>query len=164
MEPSWTHKPEITLSKPFGAAARAVFALLGYAAVVASLRQAAADGAGLAWVTGFAALCGLGLAYVLLNSFGKEDIWTLKEHELVLERRTPWRLSKVRFRRREIATTTICAKAVMGADGKKRETFALALVSKGGRSHLMPPLPSLTKAQELETELRARLGLPPVSH
>ena len=77
---------------------------------------------------------------------------------------TVGRLSRVRFRKSEITATEICPATEIGADKKSRETFVLALVSKGGRSHLMPPLPSLTKAQELETELRARLGLPPVSH
>jgi hypothetical protein len=159
MEPSWTHQPEITLSEPFGAGERAVFALAGFAVVVLALGQAQ-DALPLPVFATITSLCSMVLTFVLLNAFGQSEVWTLRERELVLARRSPWLLSTTRFRSRDVAATTIITKMEKGADGTRRAVFCLVMVSKAGRSYQLPPLGSQNMAQELETELRARLGLP----
>jgi hypothetical protein len=159
MEPSWTHQSEITLSQPFGPGARIVFALAGFAVVLLALRGFS-DALPVAVNAVFIGLCSFALAYVLLNAFGISDVWTLRERELVLERRTPWLLSTVRFKGQEIAATAIVSKTEKGADGDAAPMFALMVVSTRGRSYQLPPLAGRLKAEALETELRARLGLP----
>ena len=159
MEPSWTHKPEITLSEPFGAGERAVFALAGFALVVLALGQFK-DALPLPVFATATSLCSMALTFVLLNAFGQSQVWTLRERELVLARRSPWLLSTVRFLTRDVAATTIISKMEKAADGERREVFCLVMVSKAGRSYRLPAMESLGKAREFDGELRARLGLP----
>jgi hypothetical protein len=158
MEPSWTHQPQITLSQPFGPGARAVFALAGFAAFVWALRQVSPPLPAMAVSVSFISLS---LTILLLNAFGRSEEWTLSEKELTLARRLPWRLSTVRFKGRDIAATAIAERPERDADGRAVETFSLVILSKRGRSYQLPPLDSWLKAEALEAELRARLGLPP---
>jgi hypothetical protein len=159
MEPSWTHQPEITLSEPFGAGERAVFALAGFVVVVVALGQAQ-DALPLPVFATITSLCSMVLTFVLLNAFGQSEVWTLRERELVLSRRSPWLLNTTRFRARDVAATAIVKKMEKGADGTRREQFRLVMVSKAGRSYPLPAMESPVKAQEFDAELRARLGLP----
>ncbi len=159
MEPSWTHQSEIKLSEPIGAAERAVFALAGFAVIVLALGQFQ-DAMPLPVFATITSLCSMVLTFVLLNAFGQSQVWTLGERELMLARRSPWLLSTVRFRSRDVAATTIVTKAEKDADGMRRDMFCLVMVSKAGRSYRLPPLESLGKAREFDGELRARLGLP----
>lgn len=159
MEPSWTHQPEITLSEPFGAKERAVFALAGFAVVVVALGQLQ-HALPLPVFAAATSLCSMVLTFVLLNAFGRSEVWTLRERELVLARRSPWLLSTVRFRSCDVAATTIISKMEKAAEAERRELFCLVMVSNAGRSYRLPAMKSLGKAREFDIELRARLGLP----
>ena len=165
MEPSWTHQPEIALSQPFGPGARLVIGLAGFAAIVTVLRdlsEALTPLGPLTLFIGFAVVgsCSLGLAFILLSSFGESLSWTLRQRDMVLERKNPWWFRRQVFSGRDIASVSIRAyKWTKAAD-----TFTLVIALKSGRWFETPSLSSLQRAQDLETELRARLGLPPLSH
>jgi hypothetical protein len=165
MEPSWTHQPEICLTQPFGPGARLVMALAGFAVCVTVLRDlsgALVPFSFLSLVFGavLVGLCSVGLAIVLLSSFGESLSVTLRQRDLLVERINPWWVSRRRYGGKDIAAVTI--RTSKWSDGP--DTFTLAVALKSGRSFETPSLTSMLKAQELETELRARLGLPPLSH
>jgi hypothetical protein len=165
MEPSWTHQPEISLTQPFGPGARLVMALAGFAVCVTVLRDlsgALVPFSFLSLVFGavLVGLCSVGLAIVLLSSFGESLSVTLRQRDLLVERINPWWVSRRRHKGADIAAVSI--RASKWSDGP--DTFTLAVALKSGRSFETPSLPTLQKAQELETELRARLGLMPLSH
>lgn len=162
MEPSWTHQPEITLTQPFGPGARIVIALAGFAVIVLVLRDLSAALAPFGpWSLFFGTVvvgsCSLALAFVLLASFGESLAVTLRQRDLMVERINPWWVSKRRYCGKDIASVSI--RTYKWSDGE--DTFSLVIEPRKGRWFETPSLPSMRRAQDLETELRARLGVPP---
>jgi hypothetical protein len=165
MEPSWTHQPEICLTQPFGPGARLVMALAGFAVCVTVLRDLSGALVPFSLLSLFIGIivvgsCSLGLAFILLSSFGESLSVTLGQRDLLVERVNPWWVSRKRYGGKHVAAVTI--RTGKWSDGP--DTFTLVVALKSGGSFETPSLPTLQKARELETELRARLGLPPLSH
>jgi hypothetical protein len=161
MEPSWTHQPEITLTQPFGPGARLVMALAGFAVAVTVLRDLSVALVPFNLLSLFIGLvvvgaCSLGLAFVLLSSFGASLSVTLRQRDLLVERVNPWWVSRRRYGGKHIAAVSI--RTGKWSDGP--DTFTLVIALKSGRAFETPSLETMQKARELETELRARLGLP----
>jgi hypothetical protein len=164
MEPSWTHQPEITLTQPFGPGARLVMALAGFAVCVTVLRDLSGALVPFSFLSlfigiGVVGACSWGLAFILLSSFGESLSVTLRQRDLLVERINPWWVSRRRFSGKDIAAVTIRTSNWSA----RPDTFTLVIALKNGRAFETPTLASIRRAQELETELRARLGLAPLS-
>lgn len=151
---------EFTLVRPMPLALRLMLAAAGLFAIIMPAWEFRQVFLHPTWLSLFFAVITLGAwsvggAFVAAAIFGEDQRWTVRDGEIEIARRAPWRASAAVIRGADVSVMSI--EETSWDSGPN--TYSVALRLRGGEKFETPGFEKRDNAQELETRLRQRLHL-----
>lgn len=159
MNDALSNAAELHLQESYGRLTRLFFALGGTAIIAVVLVQLGHALWPLGWWSPLFALivvgaCSIGTGLIVASIFGDDVVWTLRDAELRLDRRSLWRSSSEIIRKDDIAAMSV--REAVWDNGPN--TYRVAIELHSGRTILTPPLDSAAKAGDLLMQIQSLLS------